>query len=175
MAELANLVHPELPGFLQGKLYGDFRPGASYEAGLELLTRALGPATPPPQPDQDEIEQLRRELETVRQIAERHHTEARRAGRAAYEGKSDELKEAIEEANEQFPAHAPINRTYAFELGSMPITLDYALWAIAKSERQGSHPLELLLTLEDRWGDIENMLEAYQDMVGGGEAAAGEA
>jgi hypothetical protein len=44
-------------------------------------------------------------------------------------------------------------------------TLDYALWAIAKSARKGSHPLAALLSIENRWADINRMLEAYEEML----------
>lgn len=47
----------------------------------------------------------------------------------------------------------------------MIVTLDYALWAITKSMRQGTHVLEALLTIHGRWSDIENMMDAYQDMI----------
>ena len=75
------------------------------------------------------------------------------------------LLTAIKEANAKFPFHAPINTTHAFELGSMPITLDYLLWAIAKSHRKGAHPMEMLLTLENKWPEANSMLEAYDELL----------
>lgn len=155
----------ELPGFLKGKLYGDFRRAEAYDDSLSRLVRALGPATAPPSPDADEIALLKAELEAVRGFAARATAAEKRAGEAAFEAKSSELKEAIARAEERFPQHSPINRTYAFEVGGMPVTLDYALWAISKEIRKGAHPLSAMLTLFDRWSDLERMLEAYDDMV----------
>lgn len=154
-----------LPGFLQGKLYGDFRRDDRYPAALEAVLRALGPAASPPRASGSEIAMLRAELEAVRAMAEREAASAKRAENAAFQAKSERLKMAIEAANLRFPAHAPINRTYAFEAGHAVVTLDYALWAIGKAMRKGTHILEALLTIHGRWGDLETMMAAYDDMV----------
>lgn len=154
-----------LPGFLEGKFYGDFREEAKYDESLALLIKSLGPAQPVQSPDADELAALREELAQARQFSRLHETSARRAGEAAFKSKSRELQAAIEKANIKFPNHAPINRTYAFQIDNIFVTLDYALWAISKSTRKGSHPLEALLTLEDKWPEINNMLEAYGDMI----------
>jgi hypothetical protein len=154
-----------LPGFLKGKRYGDFRIDEQYDAAFQELLVALGPTKATPSAGEAEIKLLREELKVVREHAKKEAGETRRAGEAAFQGKSDALKAAIEKANAKFPAHAPINRTYAFEMDGFPVTLDYALWAIAKSEREGTHVLAALLSVHDRWSDIENMMAAYQDMV----------
>jgi hypothetical protein len=155
----------EIPVFLAGKLYGDFRLEEAYEDGFELVLRALGPVDKPPQPEPDEIELLKRELELVRKMAKREAAAAERAGDAAYQAKSPKLKEAIEKANEKFPSHAPINKTFAFEIEDEMITLDYALWSIMKSSSGRGHPLQVLLTIDERWTDLENMMGAYLDMI----------
>lgn len=154
-----------LPGFLRGKRYGDFRVESGYADAFRQLLIALGPAVPTPSADKQEMDRLREELQLVRELAKREASEARRARQAAFRSKSDVLKAAIESANAKHPAHAPINRTYAFDMDGIVVTLDYALWAIAKSMREGSHPLEALLSINDRWSDIENMMTAYQDML----------
>lgn len=160
----------EMPSFLIGKLYGDFRREDSYSDSFQQVLRALGAAEKPPAPDQKELELLQKELKHVRAMAERQAASAKRAAEAAFKAKSPELKKAIEAANAESPAHAPINKTYAFELDGEPITLGYALWAIAKASSGCRHPLELLLTLEDRWSDLESMMEAYADMTAQDEA-----
>lgn len=85
----------DLPGFLKGKRYGDFRTDETYQPSLGALLHALGPveATPPATPD--EVEMLREELKAVRALAEREAAAARRASLAAFQGKSDALKAAI--------------------------------------------------------------------------------
>jgi len=47
----------------------------------------------------------------------------------------------------------------------MPMTLDYLLWCIAKAERKGGHPMDFLLTIENKWGDVKAMLDAYGDVL----------
>lgn len=155
----------ELPGFLRGKLYGDFRDKSAYEQTFALLLRALGPSTAVPPVGEKELKELRKELALARRLAAQHEADARRAGEAAFKAKSKELQTAINKASKNHPQHAPINKTYAFQIGSIMVALDYALWAIAKSEREGSHPLAMLLSIENRWGDIERMLEAYEEML----------
>jgi hypothetical protein len=153
-----------LPGFLRGKFYGDFRSAQQYGEKLELLLRSLGPSQQVAVPSAGELHELKERLAAALTVAKQHENEAKRASDAAFRAKSETLKAAIETANRTFPGHAPINRTYAFEAGTA-VTLDYALWAIAKSKHRGSHPLEVLLTIEDKWGDMTNMLEAYQEML----------
>lgn len=163
---LPLLLHDvEMPPFLRGKMYGDFRQEDRYADSLAQLLRALGPAAPVAAPTTEEVEELRAELEFVRALAAQNNASARRAGEAAFRAKSDELRKAIEAANERFPDHAPINRTYAFQIGDVVVTLDYALWAIGKSMRKGYHPLAALLAIEGRWSDLEAMLEAYHEMA----------
>ena len=79
------------------------------------------------------------------------------------------LEAAIEEANERNPEHKLINETYAFEAMNLPVTLGYLLWSIEKSEMRGSCPLELSLSLDKKWDQVELMLEAYSDYIGSAE------
>lgn len=164
----------EMPGFLVGKLYGDFRNDEAYDDTFDQVLRALGPVEKPPEPDQDEIKLLKEELKLVRQMAKREAEAAKRAGDAAFQAKSPELKAAIEKANAKFPAHAPINKTFAFQIDNVMITLDYALWAVMKASSGRGHPLEMLLTIEERWSDLENMMEAYLEMIEDDDANASD-
>lgn len=155
----------QLPGFLDGKLYGDFCDPTAYSTSFDQLLRALGPATPLPKPEAAELEQLREQLAHAQAAAAKHASSAQAHERIALKGKSHALINAIKAANEKFPQHAPINSVYAFEVGSMPMTLDYLLWCIAKAERKGGHPMDFLLTIENKWGDVKAMLDAYGDVL----------
>lgn len=156
----------ELPGFLKGKFYGDFRSVETYDAGLQRLLEAIGPAEAHAEISEDELLRLQEELEVARATAKRHQAEAERAGHAAFRAKSEKLRSAILHANKEFPLHAPINTAYAFELGDVPVTLDYLLWCIAKAHQRGvPHQAELLITLENKWDEANSMLEAYGDML----------
>ena len=62
--------------------------------------------------------------------------------------------------------HAPINTAYAFDVGDIPVTLDYLLWCISKSNLRGvPHQIEMLIDLEEKWDETMAMLEAYKDLL----------
>lgn len=155
----------DLPGFLKGKFFGDCRTEDKYNETLKLLIRKIGPANELPDISGEELGKLQSELEEAKKALAVHEAKITRAHTAAFKAKSKSLQDAILKANKKFPLHEPINTTYAFEIDDMPFTLDYILWCIAKSRREGSHPIEVLLTLADKWGDIELMLEAYSDLL----------
>jgi len=159
-----------LPGFLEGKLYADFVDAANYQASLEKVLRDLGPVAPLPKPDAEELKQLREQLSQAQAAAAQHQSSVRAHETLALKGKSPKLIEAIKKANASFPQHAPINNVYAFEVGTMPMTLDYLLWVIAKAERKGGHPLDFLITIEGKWGEVKAMLDAYADVLQATEA-----
>jgi hypothetical protein len=155
----------ELPGFLIGKFYGDFTVPDRYQETLNLLLRKLGPTKPVTPPPAEELELLKQQLAAAQKAAARHESALRAHETLALRGKSPELVAAIEKANKSFPSHAPINATYAFEVGSTPMTLDYLLWCIGKAERRGGHPMDFLLTIENKWGEVKTMLQAYSDLL----------
>jgi hypothetical protein len=154
-----------LPGFLKGKFYGDFTSEEKYDPSLELLLRKLGPANPLPKVSKAEFEQLQQQLSSALGQVEAHRAEVQAHRAIALKGKSEKLQAAVNEVNQKFPSHAPINATYAFEVSDISVTLDYVLWAIAKSEHRGGHPLEILLSIDNKWGQVEAMLQAYGEML----------
>jgi hypothetical protein len=116
------------------------------------------------------LQQLKEQLAQAAAAAAAHASAARAHETLALKGKSPKLKKAIKEANAKFPQHAPINSVYAFEVSDMPMTLDYLLWCIAKAERKGGHSMDILLTLDNKWGEVKAMLEAYSDVLLAAEA-----
>jgi len=160
----------KLPGFLEGKFYGDFTEPSRYKDALDLLLRKLGPAEELPKLSHDEIAALRQELALAQAAVAQHESALRVHHKIALKGKSDALVAAIEKANKRYPSHAPINIVYAFEVSNMPLTLDYVLWSIAKAQQRGGHPLDILLTLEDKWDEVKAMLDAYDELLTTAEA-----
>lgn len=157
----------DMPGFLKGKLYGNFTDSKEYNKQLSLLLRKLGPAAPPIAPGSATKKTLIKRLYEARSVVERHQATLENIEKKALDGKSKRLVEAIESANSQYPEHAPINITTAFEVNSYPVTLDYLLWVIGKMYRQGvPQPLELLIDIENKWPEVNAMLEAYADLLG---------
>jgi hypothetical protein len=164
---LPILLHDvELPGFLKGKRYADFRKEDNYQSSLDSLLERLGSANPQPELPPAEMEELRQELARAKAVIQQHERELKRHTRLVSLQKSRELRAAIHEANEKYPEHKHINETYAFEVNTQPVTLDYLLWSIGKSQRRGTSPLELGLTLDNKWAEAELMLEAYADSIG---------
>lgn len=155
----------ELPGFLRGKRYADFTDDSQYEQSFRQLLRPLGVSEQIPAVDKDEVHQLRAKLAQMTALAAEYQQTAEAHTRIALQGKSVKLREAIVAANQKYPAHAPINNVYAFETEGIPITLDYLFWTIAKAHRKGAHAIEILLTANNQWSDVERMLIAYDDML----------
>jgi hypothetical protein len=153
-----------LPGFLKGKFYADFTAPESYQPMFELLVRTLGPATALPKPSED-VDALRAELGVMKAALDDMAKQSKAHERISLMHKSPTLAAAVEKANAKFPAHAPINNTYAFEVGTSPVTLDYLLWGIGKAMRTGAHVLEALLSMHNQWPDAQRMIEAYDDLL----------
>lgn len=154
-----------LPGFLKGKFYADFIDPDAYQPMFELLLRALGPATALPKPSPQEIDALRQELAVMKDALAELAKQNKAHERMSLRHKSTNLATAIEKANQNYPNHAPINNTYAFEVGNTPVTLDYLLWGIGKAMRTGAHVLESLLSMHDKWPEAQRMIEAYDDLL----------
>ena len=159
------LENVDLPGFLKGKFYGDFSNPVSYKEKLDLLLRTVGDAKVMPNVSSEEIARLKAELASVQALAETRKKEIDSHRKIALRGKSKRLVEAIEKADKHYPLFTPINTTYAFELGEVPVTLDYLLWVVSKAKREGSHPMEALLTIKGQWGEVIAMLQAYKDLL----------
>ncbi|EGB97439.1 MULTISPECIES: toll/interleukin-1 receptor domain-containing protein [Pseudomonas] len=154
-----------LPGFLKGKFYADFTDPDAYPEMFQLLLRTLGPASPLPKPPAEEIDAMRQELSAMKEALAEMTKQNKAHERMSLRHKSPSLVAAVEKANERYPSHAPINNTYAFEVGSTPVTLDYLLWGISKAMRTGAHVLESLLSMYNRWEDAERMIQAYDDLL----------
>lgn len=159
----------KLPGFLKGKCYADFKEESQYLNSLSALLKRLGPSTPPPKLSTEDLAVLKKKLDAAKAIAQQHARELDRQKRLISLNRSPKLEAAIEQANEKDPEHKLINETYAFEALNQPVTLGYLLWSIAKSERRGSCPLELSLSIDKKWDQAELMLEAYSDYIGSAE------
>jgi hypothetical protein len=116
----------ELPGFLKGKLYGDFTDISRYEEIFELLLRTLGGRMSAPFiPQAEELAQLRAQLRAAQATATEHAAALQTHQSLALRGKSQKLVDAIVAANKKVPFHAAINLTHAFEVCSTSVTLDY--------------------------------------------------
>lgn len=155
----------KLPGFLEGKFYGDFSSPDNYEDKLQLLLRSLGDSKQVTPTDTAELEKIRKELEVAKEVLDKHKKEYDKVVRYYLSAKSEKLREEIERDNLSNPGYAPINNVYAFEIGEMPITMGYLLHSIEKAKMRGGHPIEILLAIDDKWDAAERMIKAYSEMI----------
>jgi len=162
----AILNDVELPGFLKGKCYADFRRETNYNDSLARLLERLGPSTSSPSLTDPEKADLQRQLNALKEKVDFHTREASRHKKLVGLNRSKKLQDAIQRENKEYPDWASINEAYAFESMGIPITLGYVLHAIRKAEIKGSHVMEIGLTLENKWDNLRLMLEAYSDYLG---------
>ena len=157
----------ELPGFLKGKFYGDFSKKEEYEEKLQLLLRSLPDSKSEDEIsiEDDELKRLKEELAGAKKIIDHFKSDLEKVSEHSFEIKSDELQAAILEENERNPKHAPINNVYAFQIDDIYITLGYILHVIRKLRMKGAHQFEPFITMNNKWDDVDRMLEAYQEMI----------
>lgn len=156
-----------LPGFLKGKLYADFSLEQEYDDKLKLLLRSLGDSKSivTSNPENKELELIKKELKEAKETIKKYKSHIKRITEHTFVSKSEELKARIEKENENHPEFAPINNVYAFQIDDIPITLGYILHVISKMKRTGAHQFEPFITMNNKWDEVDRMLEAYSDMI----------
>ncbi|MFT6442667.1 MAG: hypothetical protein ACJASQ_000437 [Crocinitomicaceae bacterium] len=155
----------ELPGFLEGKFYGDFSNLDEYEEKLQLLLRSLGDSEPIVPAEKEQLDKIQSELDALKQVLDHYKKSHDKVVEYSLSTKSEELKKIILSENGSNPEYAPINNVYAFEAGEVPITMGYLLHALRKASYKGGHILEWVLTQNNKWAEAERMFAAYADMV----------
>lgn len=156
----------DLPGFLKGKMYADFRRKESFQQSLQLLLRRFGPATKAPELSVEEREMFKAQLEEARRLLRFHEKQATRRSFKANRNRSAQLLQSMKEENERRPEWSAINEGYAFEALGMPVTVGYCLWSIQKSSSRGSSPLDMALTVDHKWPELHALMEAFGDYYG---------
>lgn len=150
---------------MEGKLYGDFSNPDEYDEKLQLLLRSLGDSEPTVTIEKDKLEELRRELDDLNRVIENHKSELDKVVSYSLSTKSEKLREKIASENKSNPEYAPINNVYAFELGDVAITMGYLMHALRKAQYKGSHPLEWMLSFNNKWDEANRMFTAYAEMI----------
>lgn len=154
-----------LPGFLEGKKYCNFSKQDSYENNLNDLLNSFKDNNPIKKHDKNELEKVIAELERAKDQIMKKENFIQKISEYNFKKKSERLKKAIIKENKSNPEFAPINNVYAFELDGVPLTLGYLLFCIDKALLKGGHIIEIELTLENKWGEVYSMIEAYIDMI----------
>jgi len=154
-----------LPGFLEGKFYGDFSDPLEYDEKLNLLLRALGDSkTVIPKTD-EELQRIKEELELAKAVIKKHETEFKKVTEYTLSTKSEAIQKRVAEENKSHPEYAPINNVYAFEVDDIPITIGYLLHVLRKASMKGGHQFEWILTIYNKWDEADRMIEAYAEMI----------
>lgn len=160
-----KIENVELPGFLEGKFYGDFSIESEYSDKLQLLLRGLGDSIKTIPDTEKELNDLKRQLEDAREVIQRHQKELTKVTEYTLSSKSERVKEKVKEENKNHPEYAPINNVYAFEVDNIPITIGYLLHVLRKAKIKGGHQFELILTIYNKWNEADRMINAYAEMI----------
>jgi hypothetical protein len=148
-----------LPGFLDGKLFADFRGDLGYKPGLKFLLRSLGRGKTKPSISLA----VQRELAALRKAVDRHERDAQRRTALLQLRRSKKFQAEIDAENTEHPEWAHINNAYAFEVMRSPVTVGYLLYSLRKEEYKGQSPLTFALELEQKWPELRAMIEAMAD------------
>jgi hypothetical protein len=134
-----------LPGFLEARLFADFRDRTNYKQGLTSLLRSLGGRKRKPSVSAG----VRRELGALRRELDKHNRDLVRRTALLRLRRSKGVQAEIDAQNAEHPEWAEINNAYAFEVMGTPVTVGYLLYSIHKEQRKGGSLLAFALELED--------------------------
>ncbi len=160
-----KIENVELPGFLEGKFYGDFTNSEEYQDKLKLLLRSLGDSKPLLPDNEDELIKLKKELEDAKEVILKHKKEIKKVTEYTFSTKSEVIQEKVNQENKNHPSYAPVNNVYAFEVDGIAVTIGYLLHVLRKSKMKGGHQFEWFLTIHNKWEEANRMMEAYSDMI----------
>jgi hypothetical protein len=142
----------ELPGFLIGKKYADFRDKQLYDKSIEEIKKCLDEVPTEnsgysPSDARDLIQnlnELKEQLEISQSEKEALLT------RLSIERKFLDplLVEAIESNKKEHPELEDINQNFAFLLSGIPITAEYFLHAIGKERKKGKETFKRIIKIE---------------------------
>lgn len=155
-----------LPTILRDKLYLDFTTEDVYQKSFKKLIEAIPDSSPIIEKvSSKELSQLNEKIENLQRIIEDNVRGNRNTDVGSFNRKSQELLDRIKEEGKSHPEYTPINLVYAFQIESIYITLGYVLHSISKYNLKGAHQLTALLSMHDKWQEVDVMLTAYTDMI----------
>ena len=154
-----------LPGFLEGKLFADFRSEQNYQQALAEIVRPLESAPPLPTEPAAGHDAMKKELEELKALVSTHRRDFKRIRQLLKRERSSHSQKFIEDENRHHPEYTAINEAYAFEIAGLTVTIGYLLHAIRKANIKGMHALDVLLTDEKKWDRVDLMVSAYNDYL----------
>lgn len=153
------LENVRLPGFLEGKLFADFRGAARYGDGLRSVLRSLGRAARRPRVSP----MLQRELAALRDAVELHECDAQRRTTLLRVRRSEKLQTEIDAQHVKNPEWSNINNAYAFDVMGVPVTVGYTLFSLQKESYRGHSVLSAALDVDDKWPEFRALVSAMAD------------
>lgn len=155
----------ELPDFLKGKKYADFKDWGLYDKSLSEIKKCLDEA-----PSEksgysvDEAKYLAQKLKDLEeQLTSSQLEKEELLTRLSIERKSlnPELIEAIEQENDNHPELEDINKNFAFLLSGIPVTAGYILHVIEKERKKGrGHQILILAEIEHKTDELSLLANA---------------
>lgn len=141
----------DLPGFLLGKKYADFRDDSLYDSSLEEIVRVLDEVISEKSSySPNEAQLLAQKLESLeKQLSLSESEKNLLSSRLSIERKviDPELNEAIKSENENHPELAEISRNFGFMLADIPATAGYILNVVHKERLKGG-PHQIMIMSE---------------------------
>lgn len=159
------LDNVDLPGFLLGKKFADFRDERLYDFSLNEIKRRLD-ETPSKKTVLSSKESERvviklKELEEKLKITTDQKEMLLRKLSMGTTTINKKLLHKIDEEKKYYPELEDINRNFAFMIEDMPVTAGYIIHAIRKQEIKGvPHQLFLFAELENKWIEISLLAQA---------------
>lgn len=155
----------ELPGFLIGKKYADFRDKQLYDKSIEEIKKCLDEVpTENSGYSPSDARNLIQNLNELKEQLEISQSEKEALlTRLSIERKFLDplLVEAIESNKKEHPELEDINQNFAFLLSGIPITAEYFLHAIGKERKKGkAHQLAALVDSEDKTEELSLLANA---------------
>ncbi len=154
----------ELPGFLKGKKYADFRDEHLYDGSLDEIKKRLDEFpkeksgyTP------DEAKCLAQKLKNLEAQLETSQSEkVELLTRLSIERKSlDPLLIAeIEEDAKRHPEFADIDKNFSFLLENIPVTVGYILHVMRKERKKGPHQIAFIAHLMGKTEELSLLANA---------------
>jgi hypothetical protein len=145
------LSNVDLPGFLLGKKYADFRDDFLYDSSLEEIVRVLDEViSEKSRYSPEEAKLLAQKLESLeKQLSVSESENNLLLSRLSIERKviDPKLNEAIQSENEIRPELEEISRNFAFMLADIPVTSGYILHVVEK-ERLKESPHQIVIMSE---------------------------
>ncbi len=159
------LENVELPGFLKGKRYADFRDKRLYNKSLNEIKKRLDEI---PLKESgyspEEAEYLAQRLKNLEsQLKVSQSEKELLLKRLSIERKPLDslLIEAIEQEKEWHPELEDVNKSFAFLCGGIPVTAEYILHALGKERMKGApHQIVLLADIEGKTEELSLLVGA---------------